>query len=136
MSSSSLPRWVEYDYAVIRLVPLVHSGAFVNVGIVLHARGEGYLEARFNLAPERIAPLAHGFNLELLRTYADAFEKVCAGGPAGGPIGLLPPSERFHWLTAPRSTALQTSPVHPGRCVNLPEALRRLMLEHCDGGIV
>ena len=125
--------WVEYDYAIVHLVPYVHLRTFLNLGVVIHSRSEGYLDARFNADRNRIAPFAPSLDLDLLERYVDAFLAVCEGGSRGGSIGLLPPSERFHWLTAPRSAVLQTSPVHPGRSHDLGSALDRLFIEHCIG---
>ncbi|HVZ39974.1 MAG TPA: DUF3037 domain-containing protein [Candidatus Kapabacteria bacterium] len=123
--------WIEYDYAIVRLVPRVHCDVFMNIGVVVHARAANYLDACFTIADERVARFAPALDRALLRRYADAFRLVCAGGPAGGPIGLLPPSERFHWLTAPRSAVMQVSPVHPGRCRHLEDSLAHLLMEHC-----
>ncbi|MBS1910351.1 MAG: DUF3037 domain-containing protein [Bacteroidetes bacterium] len=123
--------WIEYDYAIVRLVPRVHCDVFMNIGVVVHARAANYLEACFTIDDDRVAEFAPALNRELLSRYAEAFRLVCAGGAAGGQIGLLPPSERFHWLTAPRSAVMQTSPVHPGRCRDLADSLAHLLMEHC-----
>lgn len=123
--------WIDYDYAVVRLVPRVDLGAFVNIGVVIHARTAGFLDARLTVEESRITSLAPTFDIPLLRRYVDAYLLVCQGGVPGAPIGLLPPSERFHWLTAPRSAVLQTSPVHPGRCHDLDVALDMLFRAHC-----
>jgi hypothetical protein len=125
--------WVDYDYAVVHVVPNVHLSTFLSLGVVIHARSEGYLDARFNFDRARITAFAPALDLDLLDRYLNAFVAVCKGGPQGGPIGLLPPSERFHWLTAPRSAVLQTSPVHPGRSHDLDSALDKLFTEHCLG---
>lgn len=126
--------WHEFDYAVVRCVPRVHTGAFVNIGVVLLARQSGYLDAAFCISAERICALQPSFNLPLLQRFVEGYQRVCNGGAEGGIVGLLPPSERFHWLTAPRSAVIQTSPVHPGRCRNLEEELRRMCWEQCGGG--
>ncbi len=124
-------RWIDYDYAVVRLVPRVDLGAFVNIGVVVHARTAGYLGARLEVEEHRIGSFASGIDLPTLQRYLDAYLLVCRGGIPAAPIGLLPASERFHWLTAPRSAVLQTSPVHPGRCRDLNLALDRLFQIHC-----
>ena len=123
--------WIEYDYAVVRVVPRVHLCAFTNVGVVIHARRAGVLDARIELDRERLASRCPGLDLGLLESYLDAYMKVVAGGPDAAPVGLFPPSERFHWLTAPRSAVLQTSEVHPGRTRNLGAELDRLFEEQC-----
>lgn len=124
----------DYDYATVRIVPCVPAEAFVTVGVVLHARTARFLEAR--LRTERDWLLAHcpGLDADLVMRYLAAFDSVASGGPAGGPIGLLTPSERFHWLTAPRSAALQTSAVHTGRTSDPAGALETLFEQHVPFG--
>lgn len=131
MSGVHAPGWVAYDYAVIRVVPRVHLAAFVNIGVVLHARTLGFLDLRTEVDAGKIRALSPSLDLALLDRVVDAYRRVCFGGEQGGPVGMLPPSERFHWLTAPRSAVLQTSPVHPGCCHDPEEALERLFLEQC-----
>ncbi len=103
-----------YSYAVVRVVPRVERGECVNVGVVLFARERGYLQARIELDPARILALAPEADLSLIERHLGIIAAVCAGASDGGPLAALPPSERFHWLTAPRSTIIQTSPVHIG----------------------
>jgi hypothetical protein len=124
--------WIDYDYAIVRVVPQVHLCTFVNVGVVVHARTQGFLEARMGFDREKLQAVCSGLDIDLLDRFVDAYSRVCRGGEDAGPIGLLPPSERFHWLTAPRSGVLQTSEVHPGRCHDLNDALEKLLAEHCQ----
>lgn len=106
----------EYEFAVLRAVPHVHLGAFVNVGVVLHARRSGYLMMRaLDDAPGLRARLP-GMDADLLARYLHSCMAICAGDASGGPVALAPTSERFHWITAPRSDVLQSSPVHEGVC--------------------
>lgn len=130
-ASDSFGSWVDYDYATVRLVPRVHVGAFLNIGVILHVRTLGFLDVRFRMDRERIATAFPGLDLDLLERFVEGYRRACVGGEGGGAIGLLPPSERFHWLTAPRSAVLQTSPVHPGRCHDPFVALDRLFQEQC-----
>jgi Protein of unknown function (DUF3037) len=120
---------VAYSFAVLRAVPHVHLAAFVNVGVVLHARTEGYLGMRVILDEEVLRRRVAGIDAELLARYLRACEAICRGDPAAGPVALAPPSERFHWLTAPRSDVLQSSPVHEGVCDDAGAALEELYLE-------
>jgi hypothetical protein len=128
----AIARWIDYDYAIIRVVPRVELSAFINVGVVLHARTTGYLGVRFGYSRPQLELCCHGMDLGLLDRFIKAYDAICRGGVAGGPIGLLPPSERFHWLTAPRSAVLQTSVVHPGRCHDPASALDDLFSHHCQ----
>jgi Protein of unknown function (DUF3037) len=105
-----------FQYAVIRVVPRIDRGEFLNVGVILFCRTRGYLEARIELDEARLAMLAPRADLEGLVEQLDALARVAAGAPDAGPIAELSQSERFHWLVAPSSTVVQTSPVHSGLC--------------------
>jgi hypothetical protein len=105
---------VDYDFAVLRVVPRVHLGAFVNVGVVMHARAAEFLALRVLTDVAALRSRLPDVDAELLARYLDACEAICAGDPRAGPVALAPPSERFHWLTAPRSDVLQSSPIHEG----------------------
>jgi hypothetical protein len=106
----------EYEFAVLRAVPHVHLGAFVNVGVVLHARRAGYLALRAIDDAAQLRARLPDTDVDLLHRYLRACAAICAGQADAGPVALAPTSERFHWLTAPRSDVLQSSPVHEGVC--------------------
>jgi hypothetical protein len=116
-----------YDYAVIRVVPRVEREEFVNVGILLSCEAIGYLEARIELDEARIASLDPTLDLESLRRHLDTIPAICRGGPGTGPIGMLPQRARFHWLTAKRSSIIQTSPVHMGKCADMATTMEHLL---------
>ena len=116
-----------YDYAVVRVVPRVEREEFINVGIILSCEKTGFLEARIDLDEARVRALDPLLDLESLRRHLDTIPAICRGGEAAAPIGLLPQRARFHWLTAKRSSIIQTSPVHMGRCGDLPATLEHLM---------
>jgi hypothetical protein len=124
---------VAYSFGVLRAVPHVHLGAFVNVGVVMHARTEEYLGMRAILDEEALRRRVPGADAGLLARYLRSCEAICAGDPAAGPVALAPPSERFHWLTAPRSDVLQCSPVHEGVCGDAATALEELYAELVGG---
>lgn len=105
-----------YNFAIIRIVPHTWLGTFVNVGVVMHARTAGYLRARVVAEPAVLRALAPGVDAELMARYLQTVRAICDGDPAAGPLALIPTSERFHWLTSPRSDVLQSSPVHEGLC--------------------
>ena len=117
---------LDYDFAVLRVVPRVHLGAFVNVGVVLHARAAEFLALRVLTDVPALQARLPGMDAELLARYLHASEAICAGDASAGPVALAPPSERFHWLTAPRSDVLQSSPVHEGVTTDLGRELQRL----------
>jgi hypothetical protein len=122
-----VPALHTYDYAIIRVVPRVDRGEFLNAGIILSCDLERSLAARVSLDESALLALDAGADLELIRGALAAVPMICRGGPEAGPIGLLTARERFHWLVAPRSTVVQTSPVHTGRCEDLEAALGHLM---------
>ena|SRR5579872_1812168 len=115
-----------FEYAVIRVVPKVEREEFVNVGVILLCAKQKFLQAHIQLNEERLASLCPEFDKELLDEHIHSFERICAGGLDSGPIGQLPLSERFRWLTAARSTMVQTSQVHPGLCIDPKQMLQHL----------
>ena len=116
-----------FEYAVLRVVPRVEREEFLNVGVVLLCRAQNFLQMRCALPEARLQSFAVGtLDLSELSERLNAFEQICQGQPAGRTIGRLPLAERFRWLTATRSTVLQTSPVHPGRCLDAADTLERL----------
>lgn len=116
-----------YDYAVVRLVPLVEREEFINVGVIVSCPQKEFLEARIELDEERIAALFPAIDLAEVRAHLEVIPRIAAGGEEAGPIGLMSQRERFHWLVAPRSTIVQTSPVHTGFCGDPSAVLERLM---------
>ena len=105
-----------YDYSVVRVVPDVARGEFLNAGVVLFAKTQRALLSRIALDEQRLAVLAPDADVAAIRSHLESIERICAGGEAAGPHAHLSASERFHWLTAPRSTVIQLSPVHSGIC--------------------
>jgi hypothetical protein len=116
-----------FEYAVIRVVPRVERGEFINVGIVLYCRARSFLEARVALDEARLTALAPTADAGEILRYLAAFQRICRGEPDTGPIGRLTQRERFHWLVSPRSTVIQTSSAHAGLCDNPTETLEHLM---------
>jgi hypothetical protein len=117
-----------YDYAIVRVVPRVERGEFVNAGVILFCRTRRFLAARIELNAGRLAALAPQLDITEVNRHLATIPLVCAGGASAGPIGALPLAERFHWLVAPRSAMIQTSPVHCGLC-DTPEAALDKLLE-------
>ena len=129
-----MPEQLPYEYAIIHVVPKVERGEFINVGVIIFCPAKGFLEARIELNPQRLTALDATLSIENMETLQDhlaAIPSVCAGGKQAGPIGQLPQRERFRWLTAPRSTIIQTSPVHTGLCQD-----PAVVLEHLLGTVV
>ena len=118
-----------YEYAVIRVVPRVEREEFLNVGIILYCSKQGFLEAKIQVNHERFKAFPCTVEIEELHEYLHTWERICMGGNNGGTIGLLPIASRFRWLTATRSTIIQTSKVHPGFCNDASETLECLFKE-------
>ncbi|HEX8472764.1 MAG TPA: DUF3037 domain-containing protein [Pyrinomonadaceae bacterium] len=114
-----------FDYAVIRVVPRVERQEFINAGVVVSCQARNFLKAKFELDRARLAALDPQLDVVIIQKHLDAIVLICEGGAEAGPIGLLPQRARFHWLVAPRSTIIQTSPVHTGLCHD-----GEAMLEH------
>jgi hypothetical protein len=117
-----------YDYAIIRVVPRVEREEFINVGVIVSCPERDYLDARIELDEQRLRALDPAIDLEAIRAHLTSIPAICAGGREGGPIGRLSRRERFDWLVAPRSTTIQTSKVHTGRCSD-PATLMEHLLE-------
>lgn len=112
-----------YEYAVIRVVPRVEREEFLNVGVILYCGKQGFLQTMYQLDKERLSAFSGELDVEELETYLQTWQRICIGGKSGGPIGILPITSRFRWLTATRSTVVQTSKVHPGFCTDAQETL-------------
>lgn len=125
--SASDKRIVWYSYALVRVVPRVERGEFLNTGAVLFAREERYLACRMEIDASRLQALAPDLDLSAVERHLRTFEAICDGRPEGGPVAVLPAAERFLWLVAPRSTIIQTSPVHVGRTTDPRQALDDLV---------
>jgi hypothetical protein len=123
------PERCAYDYAVIRVVPRVERGEFVNAGVIVSCPALKFLEARIELDEARLLALDPAVDLAAVREHLATIPRICAGGDDAGPIGRLSPRERFHWLTAARSTVIQASPVHTGQADEPSAALERLMAQ-------
>ena len=114
---------IAYDFAVLRVVPHVHIGAFTPVGVIVHARTAEFLGMRVLTDSTQLSERAKGVDVELLVRYLESCEAICRGDENAGPIALAPQSERFHWLTSPRSDVIQCGPVHEGVSANPATAL-------------
>ncbi|HSR17126.1 MAG TPA: DUF3037 domain-containing protein [Ignavibacteriaceae bacterium] len=116
-----------YDYAVIRVVPKVDREEFINAGVILSCPEKEFLEACIELDEERLKMFAPGIDIELVKTHLAAIKAICAGIDDAEAIGKLSKRERFHWLTSPKSTIIQTSHVHSGYCKNPEKELNDLV---------
>ena len=121
-----MPKDASFNYAVIRVVPRVERQEFVNVGVILFCKGLGYLEVAIDHGLSRLRAFAPDCDFEMIKGHLRTIETICRGGPGAGRFAEWSQSERFHWLTAPSSTVIQTSPVHAGLSSDPAQELSRL----------
>ena len=115
-----------FEYAVIRVVPRVEREEFLNIGVILYCAKQKFLQTRYQLDETRLQACYTGLDIAELKEHLCSFERICRGDKAAGPIGQLDIASRFRWLTATRSTVLQTSKVHPGFSDDALATLNRL----------
>jgi hypothetical protein len=116
-----------YDYAIVRVVPRVERGECVNIGVIVSCPARDYLQARIDIDEARLRALDSTLDIEAIRRHSASIPAICIGGEIAGPIGRLTQRERFHWLVAPRSTIIQISAVHTGRCEDPTRVLDHLL---------
>jgi hypothetical protein len=116
----------QFEYAVVRIVPQVEREEFLNVGVVLFCARQHYLQMKYHLNETRLHAFCPHVDIEEVREYLKAFERICEGRNDAGPIARLSMPERFRWLTSTRSTMVQTSKVHPGLCADADKMLTKI----------
>lgn len=118
-----------FSYAIVRVIPKIERGEFINAGVVLFARQHKFLAAKVELDRDKLIALAPDFDPQIADDALLAFARVAAGEDGAGPVAALEQSERFGWLVAPSSTIVQTSPVHTGMCDDPERALEELFAD-------
>jgi len=115
-----------FEYAVIRVVPRVEREEFLNVGVIVYCPKQKFLRVKYTLNEERLRAFCGMIDMHEVEEHLRSFEQVSQGGTAAGPIGKLDTASRFRWLTATRSTILQTSKTHTGFSADPAAALVKL----------
>lgn len=118
-----------FEYAVIRLVPRVEREEFLNVGIILYCNELKFLKAKVILDQPRLEALDPRADTQLVHEHLDSLMRIAEGDANAGEIAQLAIPLRFRWLTAARSTIVQTSKVHPGFCKDPNDMMERLLKE-------
>ena len=118
-----------YEYAVIRVVPRIDREEFINVGMILFCKRATQIKVSFTIDDARLQSLSNDLDINQIKCNLDSFVKIGLGLESGGPIAKFEVPERFRWLTAVRSSMIQTSRPHPGMCVNLDSTFERLFIE-------
>lgn len=121
-----MPEKILFEYAIIRVVPRVEREEFLNIGVILYCQKQAFLQVKYHLDVPKIQTFFRELDIRELEEHLKAVERICKGGKPAGPIGALDLASRFRWLTATRSTILQSSKVHPGFCTNAEETLQKL----------
>lgn len=124
-----MPEPKAYSYAVLRVVPRVDRDEFINAGVIVFSQELRYLGALVHLNEVRLRALAPEADAATLRRHLETVPRICAGEANGGPIARLPLKDRFHWLTAPRSTMIQVSPIRTGISAEPERVLEHLTLD-------
>jgi hypothetical protein len=118
-----------YEYAVVRVVPVVEREEFVNAGVILFCKKEKFIRMKYHLREDKILKLMPDADMDEIRKNLEAFSKIADGDKDGGPIACMDEAERFRWLTAVRSASIQTSRPHPGLCDDLGKTVVTLFSE-------
>lgn len=118
-----------YEYAIVRVVPAVEREEFVNVGVILFCKRQKLIRMRYQLPEEKILALRPDADVEELRKNLEAFSKIAAGEKVKSPLAQLDAAERFRWLTAVRSSSIQTSRPHPGISPDLEKTMKSLFVD-------
>lgn len=118
-----------YEYAVIRLVPKVEREEFFNIGLVMFSKKEKFIRVAFHLCPDKFKLMHSKLDYEDIIQNLESFQKIAEGNKEGGPIALFDIPERFRWLTAVRSSVVQTSRPHPGKSRDLNTTFGKLFEE-------
>jgi hypothetical protein len=117
-----------FQYAIVRVVPDIARGEFVNAGVVLLCRTKRFLGARVGLDPGRLAAIAPDLAPDAVMPHLEGVVRIAEGDQESGPIARLGLAERFHWLVAPSSTMIQVSEAHTGLCHDPAAELEHLFL--------
>ena len=105
-----------FEDAIIRVVPKVEREEFFNVGVIVFSKKKNFIGIEYHIKPNKLKAFSSELELDLLNDYLNAWKLICDGAPYGGKIGKMAVSDRFRWLTACRSTIIQSSKIHPGLC--------------------
>lgn len=118
-----------YEYAVLRVVPKVEREEFVNIGLLLFCKRQKYLRIQYHIVPEKIQSICADFDIEQLNQNLESFVKIGSGKKEGGPIAAFEIAERFRWITAVKSSSIQTSRPHSGFSADLDKTFEKLFAE-------
>lgn len=119
----------QYEYAIVRVVPVVEREEFVNVGVILFCKKEKFIRMKYHLSQDKILIMKPDADMEEIRKNMEAFRIIAEGEKGGGPIASMEQAERFRWLSAVRSASIQTSRPHVGLSNDLEKTFNTLFNE-------
>ena len=119
-----------FEYAIIRIVPKVEREEFFNVGVILFSKQKKFLDIKYHINPNKLISFSTENEIDILNDYLNAWKLICDGEPSGGKIGELELSDRFRWLTACRSTIIQSSKTHPGLSHDPKKTLEDIFIKY------
>jgi Protein of unknown function (DUF3037) len=125
-----MPDKYTFKYAIIRLVPKVEREEFFNVGVILFCKRKKFLDLKYHISETKLKAFSSEMELEVINDYLNAWKLICQGDASGGKIGQLELSERFGWLTACRSTIIQSSKTYSGLDSDPQKALEDIFNRH------
>ena len=125
-----MPEKILYEYAILRLVPKVEREEFINIGVILFSKKENYLKVKYFINDRRINAFCHVLDLDFIDSNLNALSKIAEGLHTESAISEFDVAERFRWLTAVRSSVIQSSRPHPGKTNNLEKTLDKLFKDH------
>lgn len=118
-----------YEYAVVRVLPKVEREEFINVGVIMFSKKEKYIGFKYYINREKLSLFSPEIDYDFIESSLQSFDKICKGCVTGGQIAQFDIPERFRWITAVKSSSIQTSRPHPGFTNNLPDTLDKLFEE-------
>lgn len=118
-----------YEYAIIRVLPKIEREEFINVGIILFSKQANYIKLLYTIEEERLKLFSNEVDITLLTSILEGYNKICLGADDGGPIAKLDIPERFRWITAVKSSCVQTSRPHSGFSDDLDQTSQLLFQE-------
>lgn len=120
---------VVYEYAVIRVVPKIEREEFINVGLILFSKRKRFIRFQYQIPEKKIKCFCEEFDLTQVQENLESFAKICSGAKDGGPIAQMEADEKFRWITAVKSSSIQSSRPHPGFSSDLNQTFDRLFME-------
>ena len=119
----------KYEYAVVRYVPRVEREEFINVGLAMMCKRRRWIKVAIAIPEGKLCAMCPDTDKEILSHQLQSFIDIAEGKRGAGPVAQYPVEERFRWISAVKSSVIQTSRPHPGVCEDLDATFSRLFEE-------